>query len=67
MGIKVDMDIVDRLLEQALEAGGEELMRYIDEDIEAMVVQAYRVIGQPGITLQTAWHVVRALVEHLAL
>lgn len=64
-GIPVDMNVVDRLLDEALQAGGEDLMRHIDEELEREVIQAYTEIGEPAITLETAWHIVKGLVEHL--
>ncbi|KAF8152977.1 hypothetical protein B0H34DRAFT_754101 [Crassisporium funariophilum] len=61
--IPVDGQVLDQLIEGCEE--GRRLMRHVDEDFEKIADQAYIAIGEPQITLQSAWEVFQALVEHM--
>lgn len=64
-GIPVDVNVVDELIAQAMQAGGEELMRYVELEFEEVAAEAYNAVGSPVITLETAWEVVHQLIQYV--
>ncbi|KAK7051281.1 hypothetical protein VNI00_004781 [Paramarasmius palmivorus] len=64
-GISVDMDVVDQLLQKALDDGAGDLMRYVDRAFEPIAEEAYLAIGSPAITLQSAWIVFRLMLVQM--
>jgi len=58
--IRVDLEEVDRLLEASEE--GLYLMRYVDEEFDVVARRLYHRIGEPHITLETAWIVFKQMV-----
>ncbi|KAJ3771813.1 hypothetical protein FB446DRAFT_82805 [Lentinula raphanica] len=63
-GIKVDMRVIDQLLDEAVE--GKQRMRYVDEDFEQLAVTAHIAIGSPAITLHSAWSIFKYMIAHLS-
>ncbi|KAJ7042660.1 hypothetical protein C8F04DRAFT_1076673 [Mycena alexandri] len=61
--IKVDAEVIQELLDGCEE--GYKRMRYVDEDFADLAEEAYTALGRPGINLQTAWGVFRAMIGQL--
>lgn len=53
--IPVDAEVIDSLLEQCDE--GMEKLRYVDVEFEEIAKEAFKAVGSPQITLQSAWTV----------
>lgn len=61
--IPVDMDEVDELLADSED--GFSRMRYVDEEFELLAQEAYETIGEPEITLSTAWIIFRQMLGQM--
>lgn len=61
--IEIDVEEIDELLDNAID--GKERLRYVDEEFEPLVREAYLAIGSPSIKLETAWTIFRQLVEYM--
>lgn len=63
--IPVDMDEIDRLLAESDD--GISKMSYVDADFEPLAEEAYKAIGSPCITVESAWPVFQKMANRLAV